>query len=160
MFYWLFCSVICIHGSTTGGDDENGRCHRWCFMEIYVGHHHETSKLVGRCRRNSTTESRSGSTSLRVSWCYPRDIRSSASTNLDVTWPTSRHPWQTTLKSTLLTTWLSADQQASWPVELSGRTFTAVNVKTYRGERSIVDEVTRLAGEPYRIECIDCVCVV
>ena len=56
------------------------------------------------------------------------------------------------LKSTLMTTWLSADQQASWSAELSERTFHGCQrEKTCRGERSIVNDVTRLAGEPYLI---------
>ena len=55
------------------------------------------------------------------------------------------------LKSTLMITWLSADQQASWSAKLSSRTFHGYQrKKTCWAERSVVKDVTRVTRLVWR----------
>jgi len=104
-------------------------------------------KLEHRCQESGTSSCGSAGVTL-------------ASVNLVVTWPTSLHCRRALYGAEIDSgiTWLSADQQARWSAELSGRTFHGCQrEKTCWGERSMVIDVTRLVREPYQPYQLNCV---
>ena len=134
----------------------------WCMVKLEWLDYCMVKKTMTICVVDSAQRSpRSGSTSLRVSWCYPGDT-------LQCVYELGRH--LTNIASLLADHGVEIDSvghvtiggpagvMTGWTVRQN--VYGCQRVKTYRGERSIVVDVTRLAGKPYRIECIDCVCVV